>query len=417
MSDTQSLKVATRLVGAGENTEISKGYVNIPPFNGSTILFPSIQKMEEVSLSQQAGLDEALSYGSDGGPTHQAFYKAMNELEAGAGTWAYSTGLAGCVVPFFALVKTGDHALVADSVYGPTREFCEKILTGLGVEVQFYDPLLGASIETLIKANTKVIYMESPGSHSFEMQDVPAIAQVAQKHNVWTMADNTWATGLNFKPLEHGVDVVIEAATKYICGHSDALMATVTCNAKAWPLVLATSRIFGQYASADTVYLATRGLHTLKVRLDAVARHTHHVVQWLSQRDEVAKILWPAYEKDPGYEIFKRDYKGASGLFAFEFKPEYSPEQIDKFIDSLSLFGLGYSWGGCKSLLIKSYGKRSESQAEFERMVRVYVGLEDPEDLEHDLQQAFEKMKKSDTGSGGFLSKWFRTKFSGTKAD
>ena len=294
-TEEKKLNVQTELVHMGRNLDASKGYVNVPPFNGSTVLFPSYQKMMDVAMAERAGVAGNISYGTDGGPTHIEFYKAMNALEGGVGTYAYSTGLAGCVVPFFAFVKAGDHILVSDSVYGPTREFCDSLLSGLGIEVEFYDPLIGAEIEKLIKENTKVIYMESPGTHTFEMQDAPAITQVAKKHKVWTMIDNTWATPLNFRPLEHGVDVVIHAATKYICGHADVLMSTVTCNAAAWPLVQKVSKLLGQYASADAVYLATRGLRTLKIRLEAVAAHTKEVIKWLENRPEVAKIYWPAY--------------------------------------------------------------------------------------------------------------------------
>lgn len=384
----------TSLVRLGRNTKRSFGYVNVPPFEGSTVLYDSVESMKEINERQLKGDMSAFSYGTDPGPTHLAFYEAMNKLESGAGTWAYSTGLAGCVVPVFAFTKNGDHVLITDSVYNPTRSFFEEVMAKYGVEVQFYDPLIGSDIEKLIRSNTTLIYMESPGTHTFEMQDVPAIAEVARAHNVVTMIDNTYATPLNFNPIKHGVDVVIHAATKYICGHADVLMSTVTCNEKTWPAVHKISKLLGQKASARDVYLGLRGLRTLRLRLDAVVKNTTAVINWLENRDEVEQILWPAYPKDPGYPLFKRDFKGASGLFGFVFKEGTTDKKIDLFLNALKIFGLGYSWGGFESLLIRSYGKRTINQKpELSRMVRAYVGLEDPEDLIADLDQAFQAMK------------------------
>ena len=262
------------------------------------------------------------------------------------------------------------------------------------MEAEFYEPTIGAGIEKLISPNTRLIYMESPGTHTFEMQDVPAIAAVARKYNIVTMIDNTYATPLNFQPLKHGVDVVVHSATKYICGHSDVLMSTVTCNEKTWKQVRDVCKMTGQYASAQSVYLGLRGLRTLKVRLDAVGVHTRKVVDWLLKREEVKKVIWPAYEKDPGYRIYKRDYSGPIGLFAFQFQDHYTDVQINRFMDSLKLFGLGYSWGGFESLILRSYGKRTVGDPKIMRtMIRVYIGLEDPEDMINDLDQAITKMR------------------------
>ncbi|GAB1826750.1 cystathionine beta-lyase [Turicimonas sp. TL08] len=393
MSDFSS-SISTKLVHVGRNTDVSQGFVNIPPFNGSTVLHHSSADMKERTRRQMNG-EEVLTYGTGGGPTHDAFFQLMNELEGGEGTWAYSTGLAGCVIPFFAFVKAGDHVLVTDSVYGPTREFCETILRGLGIEVEFYIPTIGERIEELIRSNTRLIFMESPGSHSFEMQDVPAIVRVAQKHNVWTMIDNTWATPMYFQPLKAGVDVVIHAATKYIGGHSDLLMSTATCNAKAWPLVKAVSITMGQLAPADTIYLAHRGIRTMKVRMEAQFKSAQKIVDWLEQQPEVEKILWPAHEKDPGYPIWKRDFTGAAALFAVKLKDNVPDAALDAFLDNLKLFGLGYSWGGYESLLIRSYGKRcKDDSTAFEKMLRLSIGLEDAEDLIRDLQRGFEALRK-----------------------
>lgn len=393
MSESNS-ELSTKLVHVGRNTDAGKGFVNIPPFSGSTVLHKSSADMRERTRRQMQG-EDALTYGTAGGPTHDAFYQLMNELEGGVGTWGYATGLAGCIIPFFAFVKAGDHILVTDSVYGPTRQFCETILSGLGVDVEFYAPSIGADIEKVIRANTKLIFMESPGSHSFEMQDVPAIVQAAQKHNVWTMIDNTWATPMYFQPLKVGVDVVINAVTKYIGGHSDLLMSTATCNEKAWPLVKNASAAMGQFVSAETVYMAHRGIRTMKVRMEQQFKSAKQVVKWLEEQPEVEKILWPAHEKDPGYEIWKRDYTGAAALFAVKLKDDISDEAIDALLDNVKLFGLGYSWGGYESLLIRSYGKRSEDdKTSFHKMIRLSIGLEDPEDLKNDLQKGFEAMRR-----------------------
>lgn len=391
---TKDKALSTKLVHTGRNTEVSKGFVNIPPFNGSTVLFKNISHMKEVVEATMKN-PSVLSYGTHGGPTHDAFYELMNELEGGVGTWGYATGLAGCVIPFFAFVKAGDHILVTDSVYGPTRDFCENILTKLGVEVSFYPPTIGKNIKGYVRENTVLIFMESPGSHSFEMQDVPAIVSVAKEHGIWTMIDNTWATPMYFNPLKIGVDVVIHATTKYIAGHSDLVMSTATCNKKAWALVQLVSYTMGQMVPANIVYLAHRGIRSLKVRMEQQTKSATKVIEWLEKQPEVKRILWPAHPKDPGYEIWKRDFKGAAALFGVEFNDSMTDGDIDLLLDSVKLFGLGFSWGGYESLLIRSYGKRSEEdKTNFGKMVRLSVGLEEPEDLIEDLQQALNKIRE-----------------------
>ena len=248
------LRMQTILSHCGRNLDASGGYVNVPPYEGSTILHDEMEDLFGRVDNHLYGDGTAQTYGTDGGPTHEAFYDAMNKLEGGVGTWAFSTGLAGCTIPMMAFLKTGDHMLVTDSVYGPTRQFCEVFLKNFGVEAEFYEPTIGTGIERLIRPNTRLIYMESPGTHTFEMQDVPAIAAVARRHDVVTMIDNTYATPINFQPLKHGVDVVVHSATKYICGHSDVLMSTVTCNEKTWRQVRSVCKMTGQYASAQSVY-------------------------------------------------------------------------------------------------------------------------------------------------------------------
>lgn len=253
----KELAFETRTAHLGRDRSESAGFVNVPPYRGSTVLFSKAEDLDETYKRKLEG-EKIMTYGTDGSPTHQKFYEIMNDLEGGCGTWAYATGLAGCVIPFFAFVRSGSHILVTDSVYGPTRDFCETILSKMGVETEFYDPLIGAGIERLIRQNTALIFMESPGTHSFEVQDVPAIVKAAKAHNVWTMIDNTWATPLYFNPLKIGVDVCIHAITKYIGGHSDLLMSTATCNEKSWPLVEQVSHAMGQLTSADDIFLALK---------------------------------------------------------------------------------------------------------------------------------------------------------------
>jgi len=385
----KELAFETRTSHLGRDRSESAGFVNVPPYRGSTVLFSKAEDLDETYRRKLDG-ESVMTYGTDGSPTHRLFYEAMNNLEGGCGTWAYATGLAGCVIPFFAFVQAGSHILVSDSVYGPTRDFCETILSRMGVETEFYDPLIGANIEKLIRPNTALIFMESPGTHSFEMQDVPAIVEVAKAHNVWTMIDNTWATPLYFNPLKIGVDVCIHAITKYIGGHSDLLMSTATCNEKSWPLVEKVSRSMGQLTSADDIFLALRGLRSLKVRVEQQSRSCREVVAWLKQQPQVNRVLYPADVDDPGYRIWKRDFTGATALFAFEFIEGTTKESIYRFLNSLKIFGMGYSWGGYESLIIPSYGKRTvNAKADFSRMLRLSIGLENSKDLIEDLARGF----------------------------
>ncbi len=384
----------TVLVHAGRDVRKSFGFVNVPAAGGSTVLHESSRDMKERPGKFAEGKTTRIMYGTQGGPTHQAFYEAITQLTGGAGAWAYSTGLAGCLIPIFAFAKTRDHVLVTDSVFGPTRNFFETYLPRLGIELEFYPPLIGSDIERFIKSNTSVIYLESPGSQTFEIQDIPAITEVARRHDVWTMIDNTWATPLFFNPIKLGVDVEVQAATKYIAGHSDILMGIVIANERALPHIKEVSWLFGQYASAETVYMAHRGLPSMKVRCDAIFQSTKMVVEWFAQLPYVEKVLWPAWEKDPGHEIWLRDFKGATGLFGVQFDESMTDERLDRLLDSVEIFGLGYSWGGYESLLSRSGGKRTEKQSfDMSRMIRLSIGLEDPRDLISDLQQALEKAR------------------------
>lgn len=352
----KDLDAATQLVHAGRDWDPEWGYVNPPVVRASTVLHKSCEDMMDRVHDEMACRDGKPCYGSYGGPAHKAFYSAMKTLEGpnAAGAWAFSTGLAATTTPLFAFVRAGCHALFSDSIYGPTREFAEQILRTMGVDVEFFDPAASPeAIEAMMRPETTLLMMENPGSHSFEMSDVPGIAAACRRHGVTSVIDNTWATPLYFKPLDHGVDMVVHAATKYIAGHSDLLMG---------------------------------------VRVAHAAKSAERIVHWLLERPEVETVRWPALESDPSHAIWKRDYTGATSLFAVVFRPEYDG-RLAPFVDALKLFGRGYSWGGYESLLIPSYGTRSVRENTFSRMVRIAVGLESPDDLIADLEQALKRLR------------------------
>lgn len=387
------MREETLLVHAGRHISDDYDFVNPPVIRASTVLHKSAEDMMNRAMHERDMIEDKIPYGTYGTPTHHAFYKALCALEGknAAGAWAFPSGLAACTIPLLAFLKAGDHALLIDTIYGPTREFAEEILRRMGVEVEFFAPSIGANIVSLFKANTTLVMLETPGSHTFEMPDVPAIAKACQEKGVISVIDNTWATPLFFKPLDVGVDVVIHAATKYIGGHSDLTMGVVICNAKTWPRAYRTFVQTGQTTSCDDIYLAYRGLHSMAVRVKAAAQSTKQIIDWLLQRPEVERVLWPALPTDPSYPIWKRDFSGATSLFGVVFKGRYA-NQLAPMIDALKIFGRGYSWGGFESLLIQSYGTRNRTPMPFERMVRIAVGLENPVDLIEDLNQAFNQL-------------------------
>lgn len=387
------MREETLLVHAGRHISDDYDFVNPPVIRASTVLHKSAEDMMNRAMHERAMIEDKIPYGTYGTPTHHAFYKALCALEGknAAGAWAFPSGLAACTIPLLAFLKAGDHALLIDTIYGPTREFAEEVLRRMGVEVEFFSPSVGADIASLFKANTALVMLETPGSHTFEMPDVPAIAKACQEKGVISVIDNTWATPLFFKPLDVGVDVVIHAATKYIGGHSDLTMGVVICNAKTWPQAYRTFAQTGQTTGCDDIYLAYRGLHSMAVRVKAAAQSTKQIIDWLLQREEVERVLWPALPTDPSYPIWKRDFSGATSLFGVVFKERYA-NKLAPMIDALKIFGRGYSWGGFESLLIQSYGTRNQTPMPFERMVRIAVGLENPVDLIEDLNQAFNQL-------------------------
>jgi cystathionine beta-lyase len=394
---------ASQLVTGGRQGE-NFGFINPPLVRGSTVLHHSTAEYLERRKLFAAGADRPVSYGIRGTPTHHALYDTLTELEGGHATWALPSGLAACTVPILAFVKAGDHVLIPDSVYGPTRQFCFEVLPRYGVEASVYAPRIGqkagqdadgaAAIDAIFRPNTRVLFLESPGSLTLEMQDVPALARAARARGVTTIIDNTWATPLFFRPLAHGVDVVVHAATKYIGGHSDLILGTVTCNEASWPALRAMFNLLGMTTSPDDCWLALRGLRSLAARLPLHRTNAERLIAWLQAQPEVARVLWPALPDDPGHAIWQRDFSGAAGVFSVVLKPEVTPAQFAAMNDALQLFGRGVSWGGYESLLIPVGAERALPSPLAEGIVfRINAGLEAADDLVADLEQGFARLR------------------------
>lgn len=380
-------KADTLLVQAGRAPEKHEGMVNPPVYRTSTVIFPDIDAYE----ARKSRGFKTVRYGRHGTPTTFAFEEAVAQLEGGFQATAMPNGLAAIAAVLCALVRPGAHLLVTDTVYAPARNFCEKRLRSMGVEVEYYDPLIGGRIKDLIKPNTVAVYCESPGSLTFEVQDIPAIAAVAHAHGVLVIADNTWATPYFFAAFEHGVDVSIHAATKYICGHSDVMMGVIVANQKCWDVIREAVSDFGYGVGPDDCYLALRGLRTLGVRLRQQMENALYVSSWLESRPEVSRVLYPALPGDPGNAIWRRDFKGAASLFTFVLRPT-GEAAVKTFVNALRLFGIGSSWGGYESLVSVVHAERHRTVTAWSPggpAIRLHIGLEDPRDLTGDLQQAF----------------------------
>ena len=374
----------TRLVEGGRRKEWRGRLVSPPVERASTILFDRAAELE----THRARLG-SYHYGLQGTATHWALSEALTALEPGAaGTALYSSGLAAITTALLAMLKPGDDLLVTDSVYGPTRHFCDSFLKRYGVATRYYDPLIGAGIEQLISDATRVIVLESPGSMTMEVQDVPAICAVAKERGIVTLIDNTWATPLLFPALAAGVDVSILAATKYVGGHADLLLGTVTATAEHFDRLQRMSWDLGHAVSADDAFLASRGLRTMAVRLKQHEESALEIARWLKEQPRVGRVLHPALPDCPGHGIWKRDFTGSSGLFSFELE-DASPTERETFVESLELFGIGFSWGGYESLAIPVDPRRAVSEAPAPNLIRLHVGLEDPADLIADLSRAF----------------------------
>ncbi|MFV0280941.1 MAG: cystathionine beta-lyase [Rhodoblastus sp.] len=380
---------STRLVHAGRAPFDNHGFVNTPIYRGSTVLYPNV---EELYARRQR-----YTYGTHGTPTTDSLEEAWSELSGAAGTVLAPSGLAAITLALFTIARAGGHVLVSDSAYRPTRVFCNSILARLGVETTYYDPLIGAGIGALMRENTVGVLVEAPGSQSFEMQDIPAIAAVAREKGVCVLMDNTWATPLFFPPHARGVDLAIEAGTKYLSGHSDLLLGLVSANAEYWPRLRATCDSMANCAGPEDVFLALRGLRTMELRLREAERQGLALARWLKARPEVSRVLHPALPDDPGHAIWKRDFSGSSGLFSVILNPT-SRESVAAMLDGLELFGLGYSWGGFESLVIPfdcaPYRTATEWKPEGPAL-RFTVGLENIEDLQDDLDRGFARLRKT----------------------
>ena len=384
------LHPATRLTRIGRHLGREPGFVNPPLVRGSTVLHPSCA--ERLSAGKKR-LDQALVYGILGTPTHFALEDVVADIEGGTRCQLVSSGLAACTVPLLAFLGAGDHCLVPDSVYGPTRHFCDAMLARLGIETTYYVPTIDAAgLAALLRPNTKVLYLESPGSHTFEVQDVPALAGLARARGIKVLMDNTWGIHF-FQPFRHGVDVSIQALTKYLGGHSDVLLGSITtASDENWERVRLTASALGQYASPDDCWLALRGARTLAVRLRHQMQSGLEVARWLAGRAEVGKVLHPALPGAPGHALWKRDFSGACSLFGVVFRPEFTLDSMIAMIDGLKLFGIGASWGGFESLALPTTGTIRRSAAAPDLggpAARFHIGLEDPADLIADLERAF----------------------------
>jgi len=383
---TKTQKQDTRLAHAGRDPERYQGFVNTPIYRGSTVLYPTMACLEENA--------QEYSYGRLGTPTVAALQAMIAELEGGDATLLTPSGLSAISTALLSFVASGDHILVSDSVYRPTRRFCDNVLKRLGVTTTYYDPLVGGGIVSLITDKTKVVFTESPGSQTFEVQDIPAIAEAAHARGAVVILDNTWATPLYFKPFAHGADVSIQAATKYIVGHADAMLGAITTNKRTTPAVARAHDEFGLCPGPEDVYLGLRGLRSLSVRLERHQRSGLALAEWLAGRTEVARVIHPALAGDPGHALWKRDFTGASGLFSIVLQP-YSRQALAAMLDGLDLFGMGYSWGGYESLILpfdpSTYRSATTWQAKGPAL-RLHAGLEDVEDLKADLDAGFSRL-------------------------
>ncbi|EIZ77886.1 cystathionine beta-lyase [Novosphingobium sp. Rr 2-17] len=394
MTDLKGFRRETQALHAGRDPKANFGVVNPPVYHCSTVLFDSVDALLETRRDRASGAFEGFTYGREGTATTRAFEDAVTLLEGGYRAITTSCGLGAICASLMAFLGAGDHLLIVDSLYGPARDFCESVLKKFGVEVTYYRPDVGAGIADLFQANTRVVYMESPGSLTFEMTDVPVIAQQCRARGIRTIFDNTWGSPINFRPLEHGVDVSINAATKYISGHSDLMLGIAVTTEDAFVPVKKIASQSGYCGGPDDIYMAMRGLRTLPLRMKQHHASGLVIAQWLQDRPEVHKVMHPALPGDPGHAIWSRDYDGASGLFGFVLEA-CTDAQFAAFMDHMDLFKLGYSWGGFESLVVPTYPETLRSASEWSApgpAVRIHVGLEALEDLIADLERGFARM-------------------------
>lgn len=378
--------VLTRLAHLGRPTGDNRIFVNQPVVRASTILYDTVAQLHSKT--------SRYTYGRRGTPTSEALETAISELEGAAGTVLTPSGLAAVSLALMSVLSAGDHLLVVDCIYQPGRNFCDTVLKRFGVETTYFDPRTGADIAGLFQDNTRAVYLESPGSETFEIADLRVIADIAHAHDAAVICDNTWATPLFHRPLDLGADISLMAATKYIVGHSDALIGTVAANERLWPQVKATHGNMGLFTGPDDMFLTLRGLRTLGLRLRQHQDSAIKIARWLDTRPEVERVLYPALQSHPDHALWKRDFSGATGLMGVVLKP-VTAAGVAAMIDGLAYFGIGFSWGGFESLAIPANPATHRTATKWSEngpTIRLQIGLEDPEDLIDDLTAGLERL-------------------------
>ncbi|POP46403.1 cystathionine beta-lyase [Superficieibacter electus] len=385
--DVKKFRVSTQLSMLGRNPDEQSGFVNSPVYRGSTVLFKTCEDIRQNRAR--------FAYGTQGTPTIENLENAWSALCGAAGTVISPSGLGALALALFSVTKAGDHILVTDSVYRPTRQFCNTMLAKYGVTVTYYDPLIGAGIEHLVQDNTRLIMLECPGSQSFEVQDIGAIVAVAKRHNLSTIIDNTWATPLFFKAHDHGIDLSVEAGTKYLGGHSDLLMGLVSANASHWPALRETYDAMSMLPGAEDCFLALRGLRTLHLRVEEAQARGLEMARWLAQQPEVSRVLHPALASCPGHENWKKYFTGSTGLFSVVLNDRFRQDNVDDMLDNMSVFSMGFSWGGFESLITPfncADYRTAIAWAPEGLTLRLQIGLEDIEDLKEDLKAGLQRL-------------------------
>lgn len=395
----KKLREATKLVHAGRDPKQQGWMVNPPIYQTSTIVFPTLKDLmyAERGYSNNDLVEPyELKYGRYGTQTNFALEHAIAEIEGGYNSFVTSSGAAAINTALVAFLKQGDHMLMIDSIYSPTRGFADKFLKKYGVETTYFAADIGEDIKKLIKKNTKVIFMESPGSLTYDVQDVATICKVAKKHGIVTILDNSWASGIYFKPLEHGVDVSVMALTKYINGHSDVMMGAITVQEKHFRVMYEAFRYMAVTAAPFSSYLVQRGMRTAKLRMDHCYKSALEMANWLESRSEVQKVLYPALASDKNHTLWKRDFTGAAGIFSIVLDKKYSKEALARMLDRLHFYGMGYSWGGYESLILPFEVTRAVTKWDYANYtcIRINIGLEDIEDLKEDLDAGFKRLRK-----------------------
>ena len=390
--NNKKYKNDTKIILAGKDRNNKTAFVNSPIYKGSTVLFKDVEEMKKSIKNKNS---QILSYGRFGSPTTFEFERAIAKIDEGYSAVATSSGTAAIVASLLAVLKTGDHILMTDSAYGVSRNLAKGLLNNMGITTTFYKPNIGKEITNLIQKNTKVLFMESPGSLTFEIQDIPMLVELAKKNNLITVLDNTWATSLFFKPFYNGIDISIQSATKYIVGHSDAMLGIISTNKKYTKCVRESAHNMGSCPGPEDIYLGIRGLKTLSIRLQKHQENAFKVIEWLRVQQEVDKILYPALPDNFGHKIWKRDFLGASGLFGITLK-NTKKSLVNKMLNNLKLFNMGYSWGGYESLILPIEPEKLRDTYKWKNdcgTLRIHVGLEDPADLINDLKDNFKILK------------------------